>query len=271
MQAVWLFEGRGRRERLAVERERGPGVGGAGGAEVIGEGKRQAEPARPARRCSRWTRAATARARCPRPGWRGSWCRVVGGAAGRRSRPAVPRAGGRSPPAGRPSALRRSARAVSRSVPGARPIPRSIRPGCSASSVPNCSATVSGGWLGSITPPEPTRIAAVAAASWPARTAGAELAMPGRLWCSATQYLVKPRLSACRARSTLRRSASPVDSPAGTGHRSSTDSGTGRRAATTRRLPAPGRPRQHGPGGRSRAQTSQPERTGATVRRHDLA
>jgi hypothetical protein len=44
-------------------------------------------------------------------------------------------------------------------------MPRSIRPGYIASSVPNCSATVSGAWLGSMTPPEPTRIADVAAAS----------------------------------------------------------------------------------------------------------
>ena len=82
---------------------------------------------------------------------------------------------------------RRSAWAVSGSVPGARPMPRSMRPGCSASSMPNCSATTSGAWFGSITPPEPTRIVEVAWARWPMSTAGAELAMPGMLWCSATQ------------------------------------------------------------------------------------
>ncbi len=85
---------------------------------------------------------------------------------------------------------------MARSVPGARPMPRSIRPGYIASSVPNCSATVSGAWFGSITPPEPTRIADVAAASCPARTAGAVLAMPGMPWCSATQYRRKPHRSA---------------------------------------------------------------------------
>ena len=74
------------------------------------------------------------------------------------------------------------------SVPGARPIPRSMRPGCNASSIPNCSATTSGTWLGSITPPEPIRIRSVSAASAAASTAGAELAMPGMLWCSATQW-----------------------------------------------------------------------------------
>ena len=74
--------------------------------------------------------------------------------------------------ADRPSMVRRSASAVSWSVPGARPMPRSIRPGCSASSVPNCSATTSGAWLGSITPPEPTRIVEVAAARCAISTAG---------------------------------------------------------------------------------------------------
>ena len=83
--------------------------------------------------------------------------------------------------------VRRSASAVSWSVPGARPMPRSIRPGCSASSVPNCSATTSGAWLGSMTPPDPTRIVVVAAARCAIRTAGAELAIAGMLWCSATQ------------------------------------------------------------------------------------
>ena len=53
--------------------------------------------------------------------------------------------------------------------------------------MPNCSATTSGAWLGSMTPPEPTRRVVVAAAMWPMTTAVAELAMPGMLWCSATQ------------------------------------------------------------------------------------
>ena len=63
-----------------------------------------------------------------------------------------------------PSMVRRNASAVYWSVPGARPMPRSIRPGWMASRVPNCSATTNGAWLGSITPPEPTRIVEVAAA-----------------------------------------------------------------------------------------------------------
>jgi hypothetical protein len=41
--------------------------------------------------------------------------------------------------------------------------------------------------LGSITPPEPTLIVSVTEAAWASSTAGAELAMPGMLWCSATQ------------------------------------------------------------------------------------
>ena len=67
-------------------------------------------------------------------------------------------------------------------------MPRSMRPGWSASSIPNCSATTSGWWLGSITPPEPIRIVSVSAARVAASTAGAELAIPGMLWCSATQW-----------------------------------------------------------------------------------
>ena len=81
----------------------------------------------------------------------------------------------------------RSARRVTRSVPGARPSPRSIRPGWSASSVPNCSAITSGAWFGSMMPPAPTRIVAVPPATWAITTAVAALAIPLMLWCSATQ------------------------------------------------------------------------------------
>ena len=62
-----------------------------------------------------------------------------------------------------------------------------MRPGYSEASVPNCSATCSGAWLGSITPPAPTRIVDVPPAMWPISTAVAALAMPGMLWCSASQ------------------------------------------------------------------------------------
>jgi hypothetical protein len=59
--------------------------------------------------------------------------------------------------------------------------------GCSASSVPNCSAMTSGEWLGSMTPPAPTRMVLVPAATWAITTAVAALAMPGMPWCSASQ------------------------------------------------------------------------------------
>ena len=123
---------------------------------------------------------------------------------------------------------RRSADAVTGSVPGARPMPRSMRPGCSASSMPNCSTTASGAWLGSMSPPEPTRIVDVASARCASRTAGDELAMPGMLWCSATQWRWYPRRSTSRASSTELRNACAGDDPRPTGARSRTDRGTGR-------------------------------------------
>ena len=45
----------------------------------------------------------------------------------------------------------------------------------------NRSATISGAWFGSITPPDPTRMRAVAAAICPIMISGAALAMFGRL------------------------------------------------------------------------------------------
>ena len=66
-------------------------------------------------------------------------------------------------------------------------MPRSMRPGKAASSSANCSATTSGSWLGSITPPDPTRIRSVAAASIAISTGGLVAATAGMLWCSATQ------------------------------------------------------------------------------------
>ena len=82
---------------------------------------------------------------------------------------------------------RRSAYIVFWSDPGARPRPRSIRPGYIASSVPNCSAIVSGEWLGSITPPAPSRIVRVCAPTWAMSTLVADDAIVGMLWCSAYQ------------------------------------------------------------------------------------
>ena len=59
--------------------------------------------------------------------------------------------------------------------------PRSMRPGNNASRVWKRSATVSGAWFGNMTPPEPTRMRAVAAAIWPIMMSGAVLATDGRL------------------------------------------------------------------------------------------
>ena len=53
--------------------------------------------------------------------------------------------------------------------------------------MPNCSAMTSGAWFGNITPPEPTRMVFVPPATNPMTTAVAALAMPGMLWCSASQ------------------------------------------------------------------------------------
>ena len=73
------------------------------------------------------------------------------------------------------------------SEPGARPSPRSIRPGYIASSVPNCSAMTRGEWLGSITPPAPSRMEDVCAPMCAISTLVAEEAMCFMLWCSAYQ------------------------------------------------------------------------------------
>ena len=86
-----------------------------------------------------------------------------------------------------PPAPWRSAHEVTGSVPGARPMPRSMRPGWAASSRANCSATTSGAWFGSITPPEPTRMREVAAATIATSTGGLVAATAGMLWCSASQ------------------------------------------------------------------------------------
>ena len=62
-----------------------------------------------------------------------------------------------------------------------------MRPGCSVSSVPNCSAIVSGEWLGSMTPPAPSRIEVVWSATCAISTLVAEEAIDAMLWCSAYQ------------------------------------------------------------------------------------
>ena len=123
---------------------------------------------------------------------------------------------------------RRSAAAVRWSAPGARPRPRSMRPGCSASSAAICSATTRAGWLGSMMPPEPTRMVFVRAARWAINTGGDVLATDGMLWCSATQNRRYPSASARWARAVASASAFAVVPPSTTMARSRTDSG-GRR------------------------------------------
>ena len=87
----------------------------------------------------------------------------------------------------RASRERRRAKAVSWSVPGARPSPRSMRPGWSISRVLNHSATFRGEWLGSMIPAAPTRIPVVAPAMWAMRISGELLPRPTKLWCSEIQ------------------------------------------------------------------------------------
>jgi hypothetical protein len=48
---------------------------------------------------------------------------------------------------------------------------------------------VRGAWFGSITPPAPSRISCVLAATWAINTAVAAEAIDGMLWCSANQTL----------------------------------------------------------------------------------
>ena len=124
------------------------------------------------------------------------------------------------------SSSRRKARIVARSLPGARPSPRSMRPGCSVSSVPNCSAMVSGEWFGSITPPDPSRIVCVFAATWAISTLVADDAMDDMLWCSAYQTLQYPLASASCASLTLPSRLSRVVSPRPMNARSRMDIGT---------------------------------------------
>ncbi len=93
--------------------------------------------------------------------------------------------GNRSTSAGGP--LMRSSWVMTGSRPGARPMPRSMRPGASASRAANCSATTSGAWFGSMTPPEPTRMRSVCATVAATSTGGVVEATAGMLWCSANQ------------------------------------------------------------------------------------
>ncbi|BAS11453.1 hypothetical protein AHiyo4_48750 [Arthrobacter sp. Hiyo4] len=69
--------------------------------------------------------------------------------------------------------------------------------------MPNCSAMVSGEWLGSMTPPAPSLMVLVCAATWAISTLVAEEAMADMLWCSAYQIRRYPSSSARCAMATL--------------------------------------------------------------------
>ena len=91
----------------------------------------------------------------------------------------------------------------------------------------------SGAWFGSITPPEPTLMRVVLAATWAISTAGTVLATVAMLWCSATQNRVYPSSSALIASAVASLSASVLEPSARTIARSSTDSGWSVRSATS--------------------------------------
>ena len=94
--------------------------------------------------------------------------------------------------------------------------------------MPNCSAITIGAWLGSITPPEPSRMRSVRAAMCAMSTAGADEAIDGMLWCSEYQTRSYPSSSALRASSTESCSASPTVCPGRTVAKSITDRGRAR-------------------------------------------
>ncbi len=98
-----------------------------------------------------------------------------------------------------------------------------MRPGWSEARVPNCSAMTRGEWFGSMTPPAPSRMVDVWAATWAMSTAGADDAIVFELWCSAYQTLAYPRRSAARATSTQPRRLSPMLSFSPIEARSSTE------------------------------------------------
>ena len=77
-----------------------------------------------------------------------------------------------------------------------------------------------------MTPPEPSRMRSVCAATWAINTAGAEDAIVGMLWCSAYQTRVYPNRSACRARVTESAKLSPTDWFSRTVAKSMTDRGS---------------------------------------------
>ena len=91
--------------------------------------------------------------------------------------------------------------------------------------MPYCSAMTSGRLR--ITPPAPSRIVLVCAATWAISTEVAEDAIDAMLWCSAYQTRLYPASSAFRARATVPSSASAGVWSRAAVARSRIDSGTG--------------------------------------------
>ncbi len=101
--------------------------------------------------------------------------------------------------------------------PGARPMPKSMRLGCSASSRRYDSATLSDEWLGSITPASAEAYATRHLGHVSDHDFGVVVAIPGMLWCSAYQRRRKPRRSTVRASSTAPLRAAALVRAAGEG------------------------------------------------------
>ena len=96
--------------------------------------------------------------------------------------------------------------------------------------------------------------------------------MPGMLWCSATQYRWYPQPFGVPGQ--VDAAAQRLAGRYAGRHRAQVEhrQGNGEAGGHNQKTASTGMRRQHGPEGRSRAQTSQLERTGATVRRTlDLA
>ncbi len=93
--------------------------------------------------------------------------------------------------------------------------------------MPNCSAICSGEWFGSITPPEPSVMRSVCAATWAMSTLVAADAIEPMLWCSAYQIRRNPQSSARCASLVLASRPWATVSPRATVARSRIDNGSG--------------------------------------------
>ena len=264
-------------KRRAVELQR---LRGAAAARSGGRRRRACPSRRPAGRSSRRSRAARSAAPTRLPGWRGA---RAGGPATARPTPAVlhhrehvvdvlGEAGDRLVvDAAGPW---RSAQLVTGSVPGARPMPRSIRPGYAASSRANCSATTSGAWLGSITPPEPTRMRSVGAGDQRDQHRRVGRGHAGHVVVLGHPVAPVAGVVGGRARDRVAASASPVVWSLRTGTRSSTERARGQSLTAGQRLGRPSDSAQSIPPRPQRGRfrlTAASQRRARGRRRHRLA